>query len=115
SKEPLDEKAASETYSADRQVDGSLERPSSDAAPKIMTTSPSTKQSPEQPLPPLPNQSGTLQTGNLQINIQTPTPGTTPVQPRPSQEQEQIIHDRSQAQEEKDRDIEMEVVPLASN
>lgn len=119
SKEPLDEKAAGDAYGVDRlekpHGDGTTERPSSDAPPKIVTRTSSKKQSAEQPLPPLPNQPGTLQTGHPQISIQTPTPGTTPVQPRPSHEQEQIIHDRTQEQEEIDQDIEMKDVPLASN
>lgn len=116
SKEPLDEKAASETYGAEKPShgDGTTERPSHETPPKIVTRSSSKKQSPDQPLPPLPDQAGTLQTGHPQINIQTPTPGTTPVQPRPSHEQQQIIHDRTDAQEEKDQDIEMKDVPLAS-
>jgi len=113
SKEPLDEKAGSEAFSVEREGDGTTERPSNDAAPKIVTRTPSKKQT-EQPLPPLPNQPGTLQTGHPQINIQSPTPGTTPVQPRPSHEQQQIIHDRTESQEEKDQDIEMNDVPLAS-
>jgi carboxy-terminal domain RNA polymerase II polypeptide A small phosphatase len=119
SKEPLDEKAAGETYVADQlekpHGDGTTERPSNDAPPKIVTRSSSTKQSAEPPLPPLPTQPGTLQTGHPQINVQSPTPGTTPVQPRPSHEQQQIIHDRTQSQEEKDQDIEMKDVPLAAS
>lgn len=116
SKEPLDEKATGETYSVEKpHADGTTERPSNDTPPKIVTRSSSKKQTSEQPLPPLPNQPGTLQTGHPQINVQTPTPGTTPVQPRPSHEQQQIIHDRTDAQEEKDQDIEMKDVPLASN
>ena len=119
SKEPLDEKAAGETYGADRlekaHGDGTAERPAHDVPPTIVTRSSSKKQSTEQPLPPLPNQPGTLQTGHPQISIQTPTPGTTPVQPRPSHEQQQIIHDRTDSQEEKDQDIEMKDVPLAAS
>ncbi|KAF2677827.1 NIF-domain-containing protein [Lentithecium fluviatile CBS 122367] len=119
SKEPLDEKSAAETYGADRlekpHGDGTTEPPSNDTPPKIVARSSSKKQSTEQPLPPLPNQPGTLQTGHPQINVQSPTPGTTPVQPRPSHEQQQIIHDRTQSQEEKDQDIEMKDVPLAAS
>lgn len=116
SKEPLDEKSAGEAPGADREAvhgDGTADRPSHDGVPKIVTRSSSKKQA-ETPLPPLPNQPGTLQTGP-QISVQGPTPGTTPVQPRPSPEQEQIIHDRTESQEEKDQDIEMNDVPLASN
>jgi RNA polymerase II subunit A small phosphatase-like protein len=119
SREPLDEKTAGEAYGADRlekpHGDGTTERPANDGPPKIVTRSSSKKQSTEQPLPPLPTQPGTLQTGHPQINIQTPTPGTTPVQPRPSHEQQQIIHDRTDSQEEKDQDIEMKDVPLAAS
>jgi len=119
SKEPLDEKAASETYGADRlekpHGDGTADRPTNDTPAMTVTRSSSKKQHAEQPLPPLPNQPGTLQTGHPQINIQTPTPGTTPVQPRPSHEQQQIIHDRTDSQEEKDQDIEMKDVPLAAS
>lgn len=117
SKEPLDEKAAGETY-GDRlekpHADGTSERPSNDT-PQIVTRSSSKKQTGEQSLPLLPAQQGNLQTVHPQISVQTPTPGTTPVQPRPSIEQQQIIHDRTQSQEEKDQDIEMKDVPLAAN
>lgn len=113
SKEPLDEKNAGEALGVDREaVDGTADNPSTDGLPKIVTRSTSKKQT-EQSLPPLPNQPGTLQTGPA-INVQGPTPGTTPVQPRPSHDQQQIIHDRTDAQEEKDQDIEMNDVPLAS-
>jgi RNA polymerase II subunit A small phosphatase-like protein len=119
SKEPLDEKAVGETYSTDGPEkphgDSTAERPSNDAPPTIVTRSSSQKQSAEQPLPPLPTQPDTLQTGHPQINVQTPTQGTTLVQPRPSHEQQQIIHDRTDAQEEKDQDIEMKDVPLAAS
>ncbi|KAJ4294021.1 hypothetical protein N0V90_007710 [Kalmusia sp. IMI 367209] len=117
SKEPLDEKNVGETFGADREGvhgDGTADTPSNEG-PQIVTRSSSKKQA-EKLLPPSPNQPGLLQTGNLQINVQSPTPGTTPTtsQPRPSHEQEQIIHDRTEAQEEKDQDIEMNDVPLAS-
>lgn len=115
SKEPLDEKSAGETLGADRgeiHGDGTADTPSQNGPPKIVTRSTSKKQA-ETPLPPLPNQPGTLQTGP-QISVQGPTPGTTPVHPRPSHEQQQIIHDRTESQEEKDQDIEMNDVPLAS-
>ncbi|KAL1606557.1 hypothetical protein SLS60_003962 [Paraconiothyrium brasiliense] len=115
SKEPLDEKSAGETLGAGREgihSDGTADTPSHDGPPKIVTRSSSKKQA-ETPLPPLPNQPGTLQTGPA-ISVQGPTPGTTPVQPRPSHEQQQIIHDRTESQEEKDQDIEMNDVPLAS-
>ncbi|KAL5453319.1 hypothetical protein PMIN07_007998 [Paraphaeosphaeria minitans] len=115
SKEPLDEKSAAETTAADREgihADGTADTPSQMGPPKIVTRSSSKKQA-ETPLPPLPNQPGTLQTGP-QISVQGPTPGTTPVHPRPSHEQQQIIHDRTDSQEEKDQDIEMNDVPLAS-
>ncbi|KAF2875231.1 HAD-like domain-containing protein [Massariosphaeria phaeospora] len=122
SKDPIDEKAG-ETFGANRREnekpnhgDGTTERPSQEGPPTIVTRSSSKRQPPEQPLPPLPNQSGTLQTGHPQINIQSPTPGTTPVQPRPSVDQEQIIHDRTKEQEERDTDIEMsDSVPISKN
>ncbi|KAF1972400.1 NIF-domain-containing protein [Bimuria novae-zelandiae CBS 107.79] len=110
SKEPLDEKHAGEMVGV--HSDGTADRPSTDALPKIVTRSSSKKQA-EQSLSPSPNQPGSLQTGPA-INVQGPTPGTTPVQPRPSHEQQQIIHDRTDSQEEKDQDIEMNDVPLAS-
>ena len=116
SKEPLDEKHAGEALGADRDgvhSDGTADSPSANALPKIVTRSSSKKQAEQSPLPQAPSEPGTLQTGPA-INVQGPTPGTTPVQPRPSHEQQQIIHDRTESQEEKDQDIEMNDVPLAS-
>ena len=116
SKEPLDEKSAGEALGANRDgvhSDGTANPPSTDALPKIVTRSSSKKQAEQSPLPQPPSQPGTLQTGPA-INVQGPTPGTTPVQPRPSHEQEQIIHDRTESQEEKDHDIEMNDVPIAT-
>jgi RNA polymerase II subunit A small phosphatase-like protein len=115
SKEPLDEKSAGEAPGADREginSDGTADTSSQNGPPQIVTRSPSKKLT-DPPLPPLPNQPGTLQTGP-HISVQGPTPGTTPVLPRPSHEQQQIIHDRTDSQEEKDQDIEMNDVPLAS-
>lgn len=115
SKEPLDEKHAGETVGTDRDAvhsDGTADSPPTDL-PKIVTRSSSKKQAEQSSLLPTASQPGSLQTGPA-INVQGPTPGTTPVQPRPSHEQEQIIHDRTESQEEKDQDIEMNDVPLAS-
>ncbi|KAF1961965.1 phospho protein phosphatase-like protein [Byssothecium circinans] len=117
SKEPLDEKASGEAFGQRPEKplnDGTMESTATDS-PKVVTRTPSKKQTADQPLPPLPDQPGTLQIASPQINVQQPTPGTTPVQPRPSHEQEQIIHDRTESQEEKDQDIEMKDVPLAAN
>ena len=112
SKEPIDEKAASESYGADQtekpaHSDGATDPPSHENPPRIVTRSSSQKQSSEQPLPPLPNQPGSLQTGHPQINIQTPTPGTTPITSRPSEDQQQIIDDRTEEQKQTDTDIVM--------
>jgi RNA polymerase II subunit A small phosphatase-like protein len=56
-----------------------------------------------------------LQTDHPAINVQTPTPGTTPVVGRPSEEQARIIEDQTEEQKALDADIEMKDVPLSSN
>jgi RNA polymerase II subunit A small phosphatase-like protein len=120
SKEPLDEKL-SDPYDGVREKpahgDGATDRkPSSEAPPAIVTRSPSTKKmSTDQPLPPLPSQSGHLETAVPQIGIQGPTPGTTPVQSRPSTEGEQIILDQTPEQHQRDADLEMRDVPISTN
>jgi RNA polymerase II subunit A small phosphatase-like protein len=120
SKDPLDEKSG-DSYGAEREKlahgDGTTDRiPSSETTPKIITRSASKKQSQEQPLPPLPNQPGRLETNSIpQIGVQGPTPGTTPVQPRPSSEGEQLIHDQTPEQHQRDTDLEMRDVPISSN
>jgi RNA polymerase II subunit A small phosphatase-like protein len=118
SKEPIDEKAAGETYGdkmEKAQGDGTADSLSTDTPPKMMTRSSSKKQSADQPLPSLPNETGNLQVASPEINVQQPTPGTTPVQPRPSHEQQQIIQDRTDSQEEKDKDLEMKDVPISED
>ncbi|KAF2786416.1 NIF-domain-containing protein, partial [Melanomma pulvis-pyrius CBS 109.77] len=120
SKDPLDEKTA-ESYAADRREnekplhgDATMDGLAAETPPKIVARSSSKKQSMDQPLPPLPNQPDRLTTP--QIAVQTPTPGTTPVQAKPSHEQAQIIHDRTDEQEQMDTDIEMEGhIPVSTN
>lgn len=121
SKDPLDEKTG-ETYGADRREnekpihgDATMESgPPTETQPKIVTRSSSTKQSLDHSLPALPTQTDRLTTP--QIAVQTPTPGSTPVQSRPSHDQAQIIHDRTDEQEQLDTDIEMEGhVPVSTN
>jgi RNA polymerase II subunit A small phosphatase-like protein len=117
SKEPIDEKAG-ESYGAEREKpshgDGTTD-PSTDSPPQIVTRTPSKRQN-DQPLPPLPNQPGRLDTNSIpQIGVQGPTPGTTPVHPRPSTEGEQIIHDQTPEQHQRDSDLEMRDVPISSN
>lgn len=120
SKEPLDEKSG-ESYGAEREKlahgDGATDRkPSTEAAPIIVTRSSSKKQTPDAPLPPLPSQPGRLETNAIpQIGVQGPTPGTTPVQSRPSTDGEQMIHDQTPEQQQRDADIEMRDVPISSN
>ncbi|KAF2107115.1 HAD-like domain-containing protein [Lophiotrema nucula] len=116
SKDPLDEKAG-EPYGGDRRenekaIPGDA---STDSPPTILTRESSKRQAMNQPLPPIPPQPGRLDTGPS-IEIQGPTPGTTPVQPRPSQEGEQIIHDRTPEQEQIDTDIEMkDQIPISTD
>ena len=124
SKEPNDEKAPTETFGPDAIEksrsggDGTAEpvRPSHDNPPQIVTRSSSKKQqASEAALPPAPVQPGLLQTDHPAINVQTPTPGTTPVVDRPSEEQQRIIEDQTEEQKALDADIEMKDVPLSSN
>ncbi|OCL09091.1 NIF-domain-containing protein [Glonium stellatum] len=117
SKEPMDEKIGDAVYSGERQNekpiqgDATMDKPASDVpatSPPIVTrTSSSRKKSTDQPLPPLPNQPGRLDTGSTatpQVMIQQPTPIV-------SQEEEQVIHDRTPEQEQRDIDIEMTDAP----
>lgn len=125
SKDPVDEKVATETVSPEVVEksgpggDGTVEaaRPSHDnPPPQIVTRSLSKKQqASEQALPPAPIQPDLLQTDHPAINVQTPTPGTTPILPRPSEEQQRIIEDQTEEQKALDADIEMKDVPLSSN
>jgi RNA polymerase II subunit A small phosphatase-like protein len=121
SKDPLDEKTG-EIYGADRRDnekpihgDATMESGlSTETQPKIVTRSSSIKQSLDHSLPALPTQTDHL--AAPQIAVQTPTPGTTPVESRPSHEQAQIIHDRTDEQEQLDTDIEAEGhVPVSTN
>lgn len=117
SKEPMDEKTGDAVYSGDKQNekpiqgDATMDKPASDVpatSPRIVTrTSSSRKKSTDQPLPPLPNQPGRLDTGsavNPQVTVQAPTPVVT-------QEEDQVIHDQTPEQEQRDTDIEMTDAP----
>lgn len=125
SKDPVDEKAPAPVFNpvVDAEKprsggDGTVEpvRPSNDYPPQIVTRSSSKKQQgSDHALPPLPIQPGLLQTDHPAINVQTPTPGTTPVVGRPSEEQQRIIEDQTEEQKALDADIEMKDVPLSSN
>lgn len=126
SKDPVDEKAPTETFGPGTTTaenprsggDGTVEpvRPSHENTPQIVTRSSSKKQqASESALPPVPVQPGLLQTDHPAINVQTPTPGTTPVVGRPSEEQARIIEDQTEEQKALDADIEMKDVPLSSN
>ncbi|KAF2732099.1 NIF-domain-containing protein [Polyplosphaeria fusca] len=117
SKEPFDEKTG-DSYGADRREnekaipgDASTESP-----PKIVTRTSSKKQPTDKPQPPLPNSLGTLTTTGPHIEIQGPTPGTTPIQPTPSQDEADAIHDRTPKQEATDIEIEAkDQVPISTN
>lgn len=124
SKDPVDEKAPTETYGPGAATekarsggDGTVEpvKSSYENTPQIVTRSSSKKQASEAALPPVPVQPGLLQTDHPAINVQTPTPGTTPVVGRPSEEQARIIEDQTEEQKALDADIEMKDVPLSSN
>ncbi|KAJ4986726.1 NLI interacting factor-like phosphatase [Stagonosporopsis vannaccii] len=124
SKALVDEKAPTETFGPGAVEknrsggDGTAEpvRPSHDSPPQIVTRSTSKKQQESAPVqPPVPVQPGLLQTDHPAINVQTPTPGTTPVVGRPSEEQQRIIEDQTEEQKILDADIEMKDVPLSSN
>jgi carboxy-terminal domain RNA polymerase II polypeptide A small phosphatase len=116
SKEPLDEKTG-DSYGADRRenekaIPGDA---STDSPPKIVTRTSSMKQSVDKPQPPIPNQPGRLNT-SPQIEIQGPTPGTTPIQRRVSSEDADPIHDRTPEQEARDDEIEAkDQVPISTN
>lgn len=111
---PIDEKQAHGAGLTEKvgNGDGTTERPSHENRPVIVTRSSSKRQQSEQTQP---LQPGTLQTGHPQINVTTPTPGTTPVLPRPSAEQARIIQDQTEEQKQLDSDIEMKDVPLSTN
>ncbi|KAF2126284.1 phospho protein phosphatase-like protein [Dothidotthia symphoricarpi CBS 119687] len=125
SKEPLDEKAGVEAYGTGvaekpNHGDGTTERQSHDISPpQIVTRSASKKMQAQTEFPPLPGQPGFLQTDHPQINVTTPTPGTTPVLPtvlpRPSVDQQRIIEDQTEEQKQIDADIEMKDVPISTN
>ncbi|KAH6625868.1 HAD-like domain-containing protein [Boeremia exigua] len=124
SKDPVDEKAPAETFSPGAVEksrsggDGTVEpvRPSHDSPPQIVTRSSSKRQQASDPVhAPAVVQPGLLQTDHPAINVQTPTPGTTPVVGRPSEDQQRIIEDQTAEQKALDADIEMKDVPLSSN
>jgi RNA polymerase II subunit A small phosphatase-like protein len=108
----MDEKAG-DAYNAERRDvekpihgDATMEKPSPQIPPTIITRSSSKKQAMDQPLPPVPSQPGRLDTNTTgpQVNVQAPTPVV-------SQEEEQLIHDRTPEQEQLDADIEMTDAP----
>lgn len=114
---PLDEKTATGDYAtgvAEKPSvgDGTVDRPSHENRPQIVTRSSSKRQQVEQTLPPQP---GTLQPVPIDIQVTQPTPGSTPILPRPSAEQSRIIEDQTEEQKQLDSDIEMKDVPLSSN
>jgi RNA polymerase II subunit A small phosphatase-like protein len=116
-----DEKSG-EPYGTEREKpahgDGTTDRtpPAEETPPPLITRSSSTGRNEEQPLPPLPGQTGQLNTMPVpQIGVQGPTPGTTPVQPRPTTDGEQLIHDQTPEQQQRDSDLEMRDVPISSN
>jgi RNA polymerase II subunit A small phosphatase-like protein len=123
SKDPVDEKVPTETFGSGpvgksrSGGDGAVEptKPIQDSPPQIVTRSSSKKQAaPETTQPIIPVQPGLLQTDHPAINIQNPTPGTTPVVPsRPSEEQQKIIEDQTEEQKQLDADIEMKDVPIS--
>lgn len=124
SKDPIDEKVPTETFGSGAVGksrsggDGAVEptKPSQpDSPPQIVTRSSSKKQpAPETFQPIVPVQPGLLQTDHPAINVQNPTPGTTPVVPsRPSEEQQRIIEDQTEEQKQLDADIEMKDVPIS--
>ncbi|KAF3036787.1 hypothetical protein E8E12_003522 [Didymella heteroderae] len=124
SKDLVDEKAPAETFSPGAVEkprsggDGTAEhvRPPHDSPPQIVTRSSSKKQqASEAALPPVPVQPRLLQTNQPVINVQNPTPATTPVVGRPSEEQQRIIEDQTEEQKALDADIEMKDVPLSTN
>jgi RNA polymerase II subunit A small phosphatase-like protein len=114
---PLDEKAGTETYGSGvaekpSTADGTVEQPSHETYPQVVTRSSSKRQQAEQTLP---HQPGTLQPVPIDIQVTQPTPGTTPILPRPSAEQARIIEDQTEEQKQLDSDIEMKDVPLSTN
>lgn len=123
SKEPVDEKAPAETNATGAvgksrsNGDGTAEsvKPPYDNQP-VVTRSASKRQQASEPAHlPVQIQPGLLQTDQPSINVQNPTPGTTPVVGRPSEEQQRIIEDQTEEQKALDADIEMKDVPLSSN
>jgi RNA polymerase II subunit A small phosphatase-like protein len=126
SKDPVDEKVPTETFGSgvaekprsggDGTVEAKPARQSNDNPSQMVTRSTSKKQqASEQALLPVPIQPGLLQTDHPAIDVQGPTPGTTPVLSRPSEEQQRIIEDQTEEQKALDADIEMKDVPLSSN
>jgi RNA polymerase II subunit A small phosphatase-like protein len=114
---PLDEKTGNGDYATGAAEkasvgDGTVERPSHENRPQIVTRSSSKRQQAEQTLPPQPS---TLLPVPIDIQVTQPTPGSTPVLPRPSAEQSRIIEDQTEEQKQLDSDIEMKDVPLSTN
>jgi RNA polymerase II subunit A small phosphatase-like protein len=114
---PLDEKAGTDAYRPSgvekpTTADGTVEQPSHENHPQVVTRSASKRQQAEQSSP---NQPGTLLPVPIDIQVTQPTPGTTPVLPRPSADQARIIEDQTEEQKALDSDIEMKDVPLSTN
>jgi RNA polymerase II subunit A small phosphatase-like protein len=114
---PMDEKAGTDAYGASgaekpSTADGTVEQPSHENHPQVVTRSSSKRQQAEQTSS---RQPGTLQPVPIDIQVTQPTPGTTPVLPRPSADQARIIEDQTEEQKALDSDIEMKDVPLSTN
>jgi RNA polymerase II subunit A small phosphatase-like protein len=113
----MDEKAGTDAYGASgvekpSTADGTVEQPSHENPPQVVTRSSSKRQQAEQTSS---RQPGTLQPVPIDIQVTQPTPGTTPVLPRPSADQARIIEDQTEEQKALDSDIEMKDVPLSTN
>jgi RNA polymerase II subunit A small phosphatase-like protein len=113
----MDEKAGTDAYGASgaekpSTADGTVEQPSHENHPQVVTRSSSKRQQAEQTSS---RQPGTLQPVPIDIQVTQPTPGTTPVLPRPSADQARIIEDQTEEQKALDSDIEMKDVPLSTN
>lgn len=122
SKDPVEEKAPTDTTGtgavgkSTSNGDGTAEPVKPAYENPVVTRSSSKKQQASgAAYLPVPIQPGLLQTNQPAINVQNPTPGTTPVVGRPSEEQQRIIEDQTEEQKALDADIEMKDVPLSSN
>ncbi|KAJ9654337.1 hypothetical protein H2201_009016 [Coniosporium apollinis] len=120
SKEPVDEKSSEPVYQntgaisekkaaqTSSQGDATMDRQTAEVPTAVTVTAPTgysdEKRPYDQPLPPLPNQPGRLDTTSAvlppQVTVQAPTPVMTPAE-------EQVISDRTPQQAQTDTDIEM--------